>query len=87
MTKKYKPNFTYRVIKNGKSIEKCQTHSIRRFFNKIRSLKWQNGVEKVYLRMNYGKRKCVSGCVCSFYNDGEYNTKKDLFFALSAFTE
>jgi len=28
-TKKNKPNFTLRVIKNGKTIDKCQTHSKR----------------------------------------------------------
>jgi len=87
MTKKNKPNFTYRVIKNGKTIDKCQTHSKRRFSNKLGMINWQNSPLKVYLRVSYGRKECNLGCICNFYNDGEYKTKKDLLFALSAFTE
>lgn len=87
ITKKDKPNFTFRVIKNGKTVDKCQTHSKRRFYNRIRSINWQDGVEKVYLRVSYGKGLDNFGKVTNFYNDGEYKNKKDLFFALSAFTE
>jgi len=86
-TKKNKFNFTFRVIKDSKTIDKCQTHSKRRFYNRIRTIKWQNGVEKVYLRVSYGKGIDNFGKVTNFYNDGEYKTKKDLFSALSAFTE
>jgi len=87
MAKKNKLNFTYLVIKRGKTIEKCQAHSKRIFYNKIRSINWKKSIEKVYLRVNYGKRKCIQGCLCAFYNEGEYNIRKDLLFALSAFTE
>jgi len=85
--KKNKPNFTYRVIKNGKTIDKCQTHSKRRFYNRIRSINWRSGVEKVYLRVSYGKDLDSFGEVTNFYNDGVYKSRKDLLFALSAFTE
>ncbi len=84
---KNKPNFTFRVIKNGKTIDRCQTHSKRRFYNRIRTIKWESGVEKVYLRGSYGKSIDAFGKITNFYNDGEYKTKKDLLFALSAFTE
>ncbi len=87
MTKKNKPNFTFRVIKNGKTIDKCQTHSIRRFYNRIRTINWKNGTEKVYLRVSYGKGINTFGRVTNFYNDGIYETKKDLLYALSTFTE
>ena len=87
MIKKNKPNFTFRVIKNSKTIDKCQTHSKRRFYNRIRTIKWKEGVEKVYLRVSYGKGLDNYGKVTNFYNDGEYTTKNDLLFALSAFTE
>ncbi|MEM4326304.1 MAG: hypothetical protein QXU40_03305, partial [Candidatus Pacearchaeota archaeon] len=86
ITKKNKPNFTFRVIKNGKTIQKCQTHSKRRFYDRIRTIKWQDGVDKVYLRVSYGRGIDNFGRVTNFYNDGEYENKKDLFFALSAFT-
>lgn len=87
MTKKSKPNFTFRVIKNGKTMDRCQTHSKRRFYNRIRLIKWKDGVEKVYLRVSYGKGLDNFGKITYFYNNGEYKTKKDLFFALSAFAE
>ena len=87
MTKKNKPNFTFRVIKNGKNIDKCQTHSKRRFYNRIRSINWQNSGITVYLRVSYGKGVDTFGKMTNFYNDGNYETEKDLFFALSAFAE
>ncbi len=82
-----KLNFTFKIVKDGKTIDKCQTHSRRRFNNRIRTINWQDRPLKGYLRVSYGKRECNLGCVCNFYNDGEYETKEDLLFALSAFTE
>lgn len=87
MTKNNKPNFTFRVIKNGKTIDRCQTHSKRRFNNRIRTINWQNRPLKVYLRVSYGVGEDVFGKMVNFYNDGEYETKNDLLSALSAFTE
>lgn len=84
---KSKLNFTFRVIKNGKTIDRYQTHSKRRFYNRTRTINWKDGVEKVYLRVSYGKGIDNFGKVTNFYNDGEYKTKRDLLFALSAFTE
>lgn len=80
-------NYTFRVIKNGKTIDRCQTHSKRRFYNRIRTINWQDSPLKVYLRVSYGKRECNLGCICNFYNDGEYDTLQDLMEALEAFTE
>jgi len=80
-------NYTFRVIKDGKTIDRCQTHSKRRFYNRIRTINWQDSPLKAYLRVSYGKRECNLGCLCSFYNDGEYETKQDLMKALEAFTE
>ncbi len=87
MIKKNKPNFTFRVIKNGKTIDRCQTHSKRRFYNRIRTINWQNSPLLVYLRVNYGKKECNFGCVCNFYNDGWYENKDELWQAVNAFTE
>jgi len=86
-TKKNKFNFTFRVIKDSKTIDKCQTHSKRRFYNRIRLINWRKGVDKVYLRVSYGKDIDNFGKLTNFYNDGEYKTKRDLLFALSAFAE
>jgi hypothetical protein len=70
-------NFTYKVTRNDKVVAKCQTHSLRRFCYRIRSIKWQDG-QSVYLRVNYGG---------VFHNDGDYRSKSELLEALSAFTE
>lgn len=79
-------NFTYKVKLNDRVVSKCQTHSIRRFYNKIRLIKWQNG-QSVYLRVFYETRLDNWGKMTAFYNDGDYETKMELLKALSAFTE
>lgn len=85
MSMKNSLNFTYRIIKNGKTIGRCQTHSKRRFYNRIRTINWQKNHLKVYLRVSYGRTECNTGCVCNFYNDGWYDNKEDLMFALDNF--
>lgn len=87
MIKKNKCNYTYRVIKNGKTIDRCQTHSKRRFYHRIRTINWQKKPLKVYLRVSYGRGKTNRGTVETFYNSGTYTSKKDLLEALSAFIE
>lgn len=87
MTKKNKPNFTFRVIKNGKTTVTCQTHSKRRFYNRIRTINWRNRPLKVYLRIYYGKYLSNLGKIEPFWNDGYYESKKDFMLALNAFME
>jgi len=83
---KSRPNFTYKVTRDGTVVVKCQTHSLRRFYHRIRSIKWQNG-RSVYLRVNYGKSLNNQGRVAAFYNDGDYQTRGELLRALATFTE
>ncbi len=80
-------NFTFKVIKDGQVIQAVRTHSIRRFLNNLRTINWQDGGIKTYLRVSYGKKICNFGCLCDFYNDGWYENKKDLWFAFNAFKE
>ena len=80
-------NLTFRVVKNGKTIQRCQTHSRRRFHNRVGTINWQNKPLKVHLRVNYGQYLCNRGCVCGFYNDGLYENKQDLLLAFAAFME
>lgn len=84
---KNKPNFTFRAIQDNKVVDRCQTHAKKRFYNRIRSIKWENRVDYVYLRVSYGKWLDVFGDMTNFYNDGDYETKEDLLIALSAFCE
>jgi hypothetical protein len=80
-------NFTFRVVKNGRVVDRCQTHSKRRFYNRIGTLKWQNKPSFVYLRVSYGKNIDAFGKMVNFYNDGEYDNKNDLLSVLDIFSQ
>jgi len=80
-------NFTFRVVKNGKTIDRCQTHSKRRFLNRLRTINWEDKLLKVYLRVSYGKHEDVWGKFSSFYNDGWYENEEDLWLAFNTFSE
>lgn len=85
--KRNKWNFTFKLMESGRVVDRCQTHSKRRFFHRIRTIKWQGRQIKVYLRVFYGLGETNLGTIEPFYNDGEYSTKKTLMQALAAFTE
>ncbi len=80
-------NFTLKVFVDGKVVERLETHSTRRLYNKIRTIKWQSEHSRVYLRVNYGKHLSARNKIESFWNDGDYYNQKDLCQALEAFTE
>lgn len=82
-----KLNFTLKVFVDSKAVERLETHSKRRLHNKIRTIKWQSGHSRVYLRVNYGKHLSSKNKIESFWNDGDYYNQKDLCQALEAFTE
>lgn len=71
-------NYTLKVFENKKLVDRCRTHSKRRFVSHLRTINWRNGHLKVYLRVNYGR---------GFVNEGDYETKEDLWLAFNAFTE
>lgn len=85
--KKGRKNYTLKVIKNRVTIQIVRTHSIRRFINNLRTINWKNGGVKVYLRVNYRKKVDVFGKLSTFYNDGWYKAKEDLWSAFNAFKE
>lgn len=87
MTHLNRLNFTYKVQLNSLTVDKCQTHSIRRFYHRLRTIKWQIGHTKVYLRVCYGKSRNIYNQLVNFNNEGEYDNQIDLFNALEAFTE
>lgn len=78
MLKKNKRNYTLKVFENGKKVDRCQTHSLRRFRKHLRTINWQKSQLEMCLRVNYGK---------GFVNEGNYWTKKDLWLAFNAFIE
>ncbi len=80
-------NYSYKVIKNNKTIERYETHSKRKFYNKVRSIKWSDMHSSVYLRVNYGMHLSNRNKIESFWNDGDYYNQKDLWQALEAFTK
>ncbi len=85
-----KLSFSYKIIKDGKTISKCLTHSRRSFSQKIRTINWKE-IEKndsfVYLRVNYGKLLDNFGKYSEFHNDGNYADKESFYWALNAFLE
>lgn len=80
-------NYTFKTFINGEVDSRLSSHSIRRFLNHLRSFKSAEGIEKVYLRVSYGKHKDVSGETTTFYNNGLYKNEKDLIHAFKAFNE
>lgn len=76
-----------KVFKNGKMVERYHSKSKRRFYNHVRTINWEDGGIKVYLRVSYGKHFSNPGKLESFWNDGVYDNKKDFNLALKAFCE
>ena len=84
--KKQKRNFTLKVYK-AQGVQRYETSSLRRFLNQTRTINWQNGIKKVYVRVSYGKFIDQSGKLTTFHNDGEYDNSQDFQSALEAFLE
>ena len=82
-----KINYSLKLNKNGQNGQLVRTHSKRRFLNYLRSINWQKGQIKAYIKVNYGKEKDVFGKLTTFYNDGTYENEHDLQKAFIAFTE
>lgn len=71
-------NYTLKLYKNNGKVETVRTKKKMRFLRIIRTINWQDGIKKTYIKVSYGKKICVSGCLCEFHNDGYYNNKQDL---------
>lgn len=85
-----KCNYFYKVVKNSKTIDRCQTHSLRRFRNRMSTINWKDlkkNEGEVYLKVNYGKHLDNFGKNTIFYNDGVYQDKESFYLALNAFLE
>ncbi|MCX6706106.1 MAG: hypothetical protein NTV24_03335 [Candidatus Woesebacteria bacterium] len=79
-------NFTYKLFRDGREIDKVRTHSKRLVLSHLRTINW-NDRPRVYLRVSYGKRIDSFGKLVTFYNDGDYEDKEGLWLAFEAFTE
>jgi len=71
-------NFTLRVYKRGREVDRYETSSKRRFYNHVGTIKWNIAMILVKLRVSYGE---------GFVNEGDYRNKKDFMLALNAFSE
>ena len=80
-------NFLLKVTKNGRKVNRYETHFINRFNRRLRSINWQDGIVLTRLRVSYGKSKNVFGNNVYFTNEGIYKNESDLLSAFSAFTE
>jgi hypothetical protein len=79
-------NFTLIVKSHGQKVIRVSKHSYRVFCRHLRTIKWQDGTS-CYLRVSFGKDYDISGELQTFYNDGIYTNKNDLFQAFKAFIE
>lgn len=84
--KKQRRNFTLKIYQ-AQGVQRYETSSLRRFLNQTRTINWQNGIKKVYVRVSYGKFIDQSGKLTTFHNDGEYDNFQDFQLALEAFLE
>ncbi|MDO8487554.1 MAG: hypothetical protein Q7S45_04620 [Candidatus Curtissbacteria bacterium] len=73
-----KTNYSYKVMIAGRTVQRYQSPSIRRFKNHLATIKWQNADFNVYLKVRYGP---------GFQNEGIYENSHDLLFALDAFSD
>lgn len=80
-------NFSLKIIKNNKLIQRCSTHSLRVFLKRLRSINWENSHPRVYIKVFYGKRLDNFGKFVNFDNEGVYDNKQDLWLAFNAFVE
>lgn len=80
--------FSYKVAQKQKVVVvRCRTRSKRRFLKNLRTINWGNNHFIVYLRVSYGKQIDNFGKLVTFYNDGDFENKEDLWLAFEAFTE
>ncbi len=68
-------------LKNGKINKYLSSVAIRRILSRISLLKF----EKVYVRVEYGKKENHLGKKVDFYNDGFYTDKKEAANAIRDF--
>lgn len=79
--------YSLKLFKNGGKVKIVRTGKKRRFLNFLRTINWQNGIKKVYLKVSYGKKQCNYGCTCDFYNDGYCANKEELLNVFRYFNE
>lgn len=79
-------NFTLKVLKNEKKVDKIRTHSLRLFTTHLRMINWKNN-PTVYLRVSYGKKLNHKNKLETFYNDGWYYDRQELLGAFKAFND
>lgn len=70
-------------LENGKMTKKVYRVGGRRFSSSV----VPSSFKKSYVKVSYGKKECNFGCICEFYNDGEYANKVDLLKAIRDFLE
>ena len=80
-------NFSYNVLLKDREVQRFRSHSLRRFYRNLRTINWHTGHPKVYLRIHYDKGIGVTGRRVDFYNDGVYESERELLSALKAFIE
>lgn len=69
------------ITPRGKIRKYTSNTSPRRIYSQIEA----NNFQKAYVKVSYGKKKCIDGCMCEFHNDGWYANKQELNQAVKTF--
>lgn len=81
-----KRNYTIKIVYPNGKVYRHEKRSRRAFLNKVATINWEKH-PLVYLRVSYGMDTDAFGIKQTFYNDGDYDNKKDFSLALQAFIE
>jgi hypothetical protein len=81
-----KKNYTIKITYPNGEVRRYEKKSKRAFLNKVATIKWQL-CPLVYLRVSYGNDTDAFRKIQGFYNDGDYNNKKEFMQAFNAFIE
>ena len=74
---------TFKYWKQDGSVKLYHSSKTRRIISRVKADKFT----KAYIKVVYGAYKNNYGTTSLFYNEGVYETKADLLYALHAFTE
>lgn len=80
-------NYTLKLYEDNEEIQTVRTHKRKRFLRNLRTINWQNGIKKAYIKVSYGKKICNYGCLCDFYNETYCNNQKELLQMLKYFDD
>jgi hypothetical protein len=75
--------FIIKLWRNDRTVKIYHSRKIRRIYAILKA----DNFQKAYLKVLYGRATTNREEIEEIYNDGDYESKEELLFALSSFTE